>query len=176
MEELIAKRYIKALKEVMSLDELKEAEEIFEAVSALFKDEKVKDFLLSPEVSESKKAQLLIEAIKPQNKKIENFIKVLAQKRRFSLFPTLAKELRREIALMQKRFDGCVYSDFELSPDEIAKIEEALSKRVGAQVSLRQCGKEYDGIKVEVDTIGIEVDFSRSKIKKQLIDNILKAI
>ena len=176
MEELIAKRYVKALKSVMSESELQKALELFEVVTQLFGDEKIRGVLLSPEVKEEKKAQLLIDALKIEDKKLINFIRLLASKRRIALFPVLAKELKRELALMQKRFTGCVYSDFELSEDELGAIKEALAKRVGAQIELEQCGKEYDGIKVEVDTIGIEIDFSRSRIKKQLIENILKAI
>jgi F-type H+-transporting ATPase subunit delta len=176
MEELIAKRYVKALKESMSKEELQEALEVFKAIAATFEDQKVKEVLLSPEVKEEKKAQLLIDALKLQNKKLINLLKLLALKRRIGLIPQLAKELERELALMEKRFSGCVYSDFELSKEELALIQEALSKRTGATIELEQCGKEYDGIKVEVDTIGIEIDFSRSRIKKQLIENILKAI
>ncbi len=176
MEELIAKRYVKALKESLSSDELKEALEVFNALAQVFKEQKVKEVLLSPEIKEEKKAELLIDALKLENKKLVNLFKLLAQKRRIGLIPQLARELEREIALMEKRFEGCVYSDFELSKEELAQIQEALGKRTGATIELKQCGKEYDGIKVEVDTIGIEIDFSRSRIKKQLIENILKAI
>ena len=176
MEELIAKRYIKALKSLMSVEELKKTLELFEIISTLFQDPKIKSVLLSPEVKEEKKAKLLIEAIKPEDKRIANFIELLAQKRRLALFPILAKELRLELAIMQKEFEGCVYSNFDLDPKEIESIQEALSKRVDASIKLKQCSHEYDGIKVEVDTIGVEIDFSRSRIKKQLIENILKAI
>jgi F-type H+-transporting ATPase subunit delta len=176
MEILIAKKYIKALKSAMNLKELQEALGYFETVSELFGKKEVRDFLLSPEVSEDKKAELLIEVLKIKNKKLVNFIKLLAKKRRITLFPILAKELKREIALIQKRFEGCVYSEFELEDKEIQKIEKALKKRVGAEIKLSQCDKDYDGIKVEVDIIGVEIDFSKSKIKKQLIEDILKAI
>jgi len=172
---LVAKRYIKALQSVLSPQELEEALALFEAIAALFEDPKVKAVLLSPEIKEEKKAQLLIEAANVQNPKLVNFIRLLAQKRRIPLFPALARELRRQIALMKKEFDGCVYCDFDLTDEEMVQIAQALSKRVDGKVALRQCGG-YDGIKVEVDIVGIEIDFSRSRIKKQLIENILKAI
>ena len=176
MEELVAKRYVKALKEAMSKEELQEALQLFETVAALFADQKIKDLLYSPEVKEDQKAALLIDVLGLENKKLINLFKLLAQKRRLTLIPYLAKDLKRELALMERRFEGCVYSDFELSQEELAQIQEALSKKSGATIELKQCGKEYDGIKVEVETIGLEIDFSRSKIKRQLIDNILKAI
>ena len=176
MVELIAKKYVKALKSAMSVEELQQTLEYLEIVSQLFQNREIRDILISPEVPEEKKAELLIDALKIENPKLVNFFKLLAQKRRIALLPVLAKELRRELALIQKKFDGCVYSEFELSEDELKKIENALEKRVDGDINLTQCGRDYDGIKVEVDIIGIEIDFSKSKIKKQLIESILKAI
>jgi F-type H+-transporting ATPase subunit delta len=174
-ELLVARRYIKALQSVLSPQELEEALALFEVIASLFRDPKVKAVLLSPQVKEEQKAQLLIEAANIQNPKLVNFIRLLAQKRRIPLFPALARELSRQIALMKKEFEGCIYCDFDLTDEEMVQIAQALSKRVDGKVALRQCGG-YDGIKVEVDIVGIEVDFSRNKIKKQLIENILKAI
>jgi len=175
MQELVAKRYVKALQKSMSAQELKETLEVLRGIAAAFEDQKIRTLLLSPQIKEEKKAELLLEALKPQNPKIVNLIKLLALKRRLSLIPYLVRELEREIALLEKRFEGCVYSDFELSREEIEKIEKALSKRVGATIVLSPCGT-YDGIRVEVEIVGVEIDFSRSRIKKQLIENILKAI
>ena len=176
MEELIAKRYVKALLQSASLDELEEIEKYLEAVAALFKEWKIKEVIISPEVKTQEKLDLLLGGLKNPNKKFVNLLKLLAQKRRLSLIPYLAKELDNQIALMQKRFRGRVFSEFELSKEEIAKIEEALSKRVGATIKLEPAKEKFDGIKVEVDTIGIEIEFSKSKIKKQIIENILQAI
>ena len=176
MEELIAKRYVKALKEVADLNELKEIYSYLSALSALFKDWKVKEILVSPEVKTEEKLSLLIDPIKDANPKLINFLKILAQKGRLGLIPAIAKELKDLIAYEEKRFEGRVYSEFELSKDEIEKIEQALAKRVGGTVVLAQAPQKFDGIKVEVDTVGIEIEFSKSKIKKQLIEEILKAI
>ncbi len=176
MVELIAKKYVKALKSAMSVDELKETLNYLEVISQLFQNREIRDILISPEVPEEKKAELLIDVLQIKNPKLVNFFKLLAQKRRVAMLPVLAKELKRELALIEKRFEGCVYSEFELEPEELKKIEQALEKRVDGDITLSQCGRDYDGIKVEVDIIGIEIDFSKSKIKKQLIESILKAI
>ena len=176
MEELIAKRYVKALLQSASLDELKEIESYLQAIATLFKEWKIKEIIISPEVSEKEKLELLLGGLKNPNKKFVNLIKLLAQKRRLSLIPHLAKELENQIALMQRSFQGRIYSEYDLGEQEIAEIEKALSKRIGAEVKLHQTDQKYDGIKVEVDTVGIEIEFSKSKIKKQIIENILQAI
>ncbi|MRJ02802.1 MAG: F0F1 ATP synthase subunit delta [Epsilonproteobacteria bacterium] len=175
MVELIAKRYIKALRQSMGKEELKETLELLQVISDLFKYPEIRGVLLSPEIKEEQKAKLLLETLKPENGKIVNLIKLLAQKRRIPMIPALARELEREIAIMEGRFTGCLYSDFDLTPEEIGEIAKALEKRVGGEIELKECGG-YDGIKVEIDIVGLEIDFSRSKIKKQIIENILKAI
>ncbi|SMC09941.1 F0F1 ATP synthase subunit delta [Nitratiruptor tergarcus] len=176
MEELIAKRYVKALIESAQLDELKEIERYLEAMASLFKDWKIKEIIISPEIKSDEKLELLIGGLENPNIKFVNLMRVLAAKRRLSLIPLLAKELKSQLAFMQKSFEGKVFSEFDLSSDEIEEIEKALANRLGAEIKLTQAPQKYDGIKVEVDTIGIEIEFSKSKIKKQLIDNILKAI
>ncbi len=176
MEELIAKRYVKALIESCDERELEEIEAYLMALSKLFKDWKIKEILLSPEVSKEEKLKLLLEPLQGANKKLLNLIKLLAEKGRLGIVPAMARELKDQLALMKKHFEGRVYSEFELSKDELSKIEEALAKRLDAKVELSQAKEPYDGIKVEVDTVGVEIEFSKSKIKKQLIENILKAI
>ncbi len=176
MEELIAKRYVKALVESANEKELEEISLYLTSLSTLFKDWKIKEILTSPEVSAEEKLSLLLEPFQGVNKKFVNLMKLLAQKGRLSLIPLMAKELKNRLAFMKKSFEGRVYSEFELTKEEISKIEKALEKRIGADVHLYQANEKYDGIKVEVDTIGIEIEFSKSKIKKQLIENILKAI
>ena len=175
MEELIAKRHVKALQEVLNIEELESALEYFKAVATLFRDWKVREFFASPEVDKDAKVALLLAPIK-ENAKLVNFIKVLAQKNRLNIIPAVASELATNIALAKKEFTGRVYSEYELSSEELARIADALQKRVGGTIQLVQASQKYDGIKVEVDTVGLEVDFSKSKIKKQLIENILKAI
>ena len=176
MEELIAKRYAKALFEVCTDQELKEISEGLEALAKLFEDWKIKEFLISPEVKAEQKEQVLLAPFKQAKKKFVNLIKLLTQRDRLGIIPALANELQLQMSLKEGRFEGKVYSEFELSQKELDKLAKALEKRVGGKVSLKQVDQNYDGIKVEVDTVGIEIDFSKSKIQKQLIENILKAI
>ncbi|BAF70332.1 F0F1 ATP synthase subunit delta [Nitratiruptor sp. SB155-2] len=176
MEELIAKRYAKALMESCSEKELQAIEDALVAIAALFRDWKVKEFIISPEVEKSAKEEILLAPFKDAGKKFVHLIKLLAEKDRLEIIPALANELKIQRALKERKFDGVVYSEFKLSDNELKKIAEALSKKVNGEVVLHQGKEPYDGIKVEVNTVGIEIEFSKSKIKKQLIENILKAI
>ncbi len=176
MEELIAKRYVKALTESCNIDELKEMENYFLALSKLYKDWKIKEIIVSPEIKNEEKLHLLMDGVKKPSKKLVNFMKLLAQKRRLGIIPAIAHELQMQIAKMEKTYTGRVYSEFELGSKELKELQKAIEKRVGAKVVLTQASTPFDGIKVEVEPIGLEIEFSKSKIRKQLIENILKAI
>ncbi|WP_281950553.1 F0F1 ATP synthase subunit delta [Nitrosophilus kaiyonis] len=176
MEELIAKRYVKALVDSSSIDELEKYNSILKALSSLFKEKEIKDILASPEIKEEKKCELLLNAIKEEDKKIKNFLKLLAEKKRISLIPDISRELQNQLYVLKNEYEGKVYSETELNDKELKEIEDSLSKKVGAKIVLKKSPQKYDGIKVEVDSLGIEISFSRSKIKNQIIEHILKAI
>ncbi len=176
MVELVAKRYIKALIESSSLEELKGYAENLAVLSEAFYEEKAGAFLLSPEVEENKKAEVLLSLLKESDAKFTNFVKLLASKKRISIIPDLYRELVERLHFLENRFEGVVYSETELKREEINEIEQTLSKRVGAQIELKPAPGEFDGIKVEVESLGIEISFSRSRIKSQIIEHILKAI
>ena len=35
---------------------------------------------------------------------------------------------------------------------------------------------DYDGVKVSIDGLGVEVGFAKNRLKSQMIDHILKAV
>ena len=176
MEELVAKRYVKALIESSNIEELENYLNYLEALSKAFENKDIAQILYSPEIDENKKCELLIESIKDANEKFKNFLKLLAEKKRISLIPDIYKELKNQLYILKNEYEGVVYSESELNDQEIKEIEDSLSKKVGAKIVLKKAPQKYDGIKVEVDSLGIEISFSRSKIKNQIIEHILKAI
>jgi len=176
MEELIAKRYVKALIKTSDVKELEKYSQMLEALSSLFKDKKIASILYSPEINEKKKCELLLDGLKEADEKFKNLLKLLAEKKRIYLIEEIAKELKKELYKIKNEYLGKVYSETELSEKEIKEIEESLSKKVGAKIILQKSPQKFDGIKVEVDSLGIEISFSKSKLKNQIIEHILKAI
>ena len=47
---------------------------------------------------------------------------------------------------------------------------------MGLALQLTQNICDYDGIKVDIDGLGVEVGFSKERLKSQLIHHILKAV
>ncbi|MFW2442606.1 F0F1 ATP synthase subunit delta, partial [Aliarcobacter butzleri] len=92
------------------------------------------------------------------------------------LLPFIAKDLNIQLAKMNNNYIGVVYTNQELSSDYISSIEKQFSKKFDVKLSLSQNVCDYDGIKVDIDGLGVEISFSKDRLKSQLIDHILKAV
>jgi len=55
-------------------------------------------------------------------------------------------------------------------------LESSLKSYTGSTIKLTHKKSDLDGIKVTVDDLGIEVNFSKERVKEQLIDFITKSL
>ena len=177
MNDLVAKRYVKALIDGRDSNAITAISNKLNVISSAFADEKFNSIVSSPEVAVSSKVDLVISLVDSANDgTLSNFIKLLGEKRRLSLLPFIAKELSSQIAKMNNSYIGVVYTNQELSNDYVSSIEEQFSKKFDVKLSLSQNVCDYDGIKVDIDGLGVEISFSKERLKSQLIDHILKAV
>ena len=63
-----------------------------------------------------------------------------------------------------------------LGKEELSKLEETLKRYTGSTIKLTQEKTDLDGLRVSVDDMGIEVNFSKQRVKEQLIDFIKKSL
>ena len=177
MNDLVAKRYVKALIDGRDSNAITAISNELNVISSAFADEKFNSIVSSPEVTVSSKVDLVISLVEAaKDESLSNFIKLLGEKRRLPLLPLIAKELNSQIAKMNNSYVGVVYTNQELSNDYVSSIEEQFSKKFDVKLSLSQNVCDYDGIKVDIDGLGIEISFSKERLKSQLIDHILKAV
>ena len=177
MNDLVAKRYVKALVDGRNNDIISSISNKLNTISSAFTDEKFNSIISSPEIADYSKVDLIISLVDTANDKtLNNFIKLLGEKRRLSLLPFIANELNTQIAKMNNSYIGVVYTNQELSSNYISSIEEQFSKKFDVKLSLSQKVCDYDGIKVDIDALGVEISFSKERLKSQLIDHILKAV
>ena len=177
MNNLVAKRYVKALIENRDSQAINNISSSLNTISSAFNDEKFISIISSPEVANCTKVDFIISLVDvANNETLKNFIKLLAEKRRLSLLPFVANELSVQIAKMNNNYVGVVYTNLELSSDYVSSIEEQFSKKFDVKLSLSQKVCDYDGIKVDIDGLGVEISFSKERLKTQLIDHILKAV
>ena len=170
MAALVAKRYVTAL-----LDG--ENAENMAVLASEFENEKFVDFISSPSIVASAKEEILLAGVaKVGNEKINNFLKLLAEKNRLELIPVIADQLLKEISVVNNAFTGKIFSDTDMDSKTVDSLSTGLSKKVDANISLEFVKTNFDGIKVEVEDLGIELNFSKERINSSLIDHILKAI
>ena len=176
MNDLVAKRYVKALIDGRNSQVVNNISVNLNTISSAFCDEKFISIISSPEVADYAKVDLIISLVDLADETLKNFIKLLGEKRRLSLLPLIANELNVQIAKMNNSYVGVVYTNLELSSDYVSSIEEQFSKKFDVKLSLSQKVCDYDGIKVDIDGLGVEISFSKERLKSQLIDHILKAV
>jgi len=177
MDKLIAKKYAKALMEKSDKKDIAGYLDILKAVVDAFSDEKISEVIGSPLIDKEKKGDLILSALgKKPDSTLVNLIRLMAQKNRLGLIPEMVSIMEFELKKASNKFEGTVYSDEKLSDDSVKKLEKSLASYSGAQISLSQSLNEQPGIKVEIEDLGIELGFSREKVKQALIDHIQKAL
>jgi len=177
MAALVAKRYVKALLDGEDAKNMAAISAVFDALASQFDNESFVDFFTAPDVSASAKEEILLAAVeKAKSEKINNFIKLLAEKNRFELIPEIALQISKEIAVVNNAYTGKIFSDTEIDAAMVKSIGSGLSKKVDANITLEFVKTDFDGIKVEVEDLGVEINFSKERINSTLIDHILKAI
>ncbi|WP_297432687.1 F0F1 ATP synthase subunit delta [Sulfurimonas sp.] len=177
MEELIAKRYIKALLSDSDIAFAQSVTTIFESLSDSFKNEKFLNIIASTNVSADEKASLLLDAVKSANsQRVNNFIKLLVENKRINIIPAIAEELRKNLADMTKTYSGVVLSNTNIKAKIIKDLSKGLSEKYNSKIVLSFEKTDFNGIKVEVDDLGIEINFSKDRINSQIIEHIIKAI
>jgi F-type H+-transporting ATPase subunit delta len=174
MEELIAKRYAKALS--ASSNDIKSIVEKLNVLSKVLLDDNIKTVLLSPIIDADKKTQIVLAGLESEDVILSNFIKLLGEKKRLDLLPAITRVLNAEIQKETNVYDGILVSSQDLDETKVQELENTLSKYTGATIRLKQTKSDLDGLRVSVDDLGIEVNFSKERVKEQLIDFIKKSL
>lgn len=174
MEELIAKRYARALSSVSK--DLSGALEVLNTLSEVINDPKIKATLTSPIISNEDKTGLILSAMSDDDNTLVNFIKILGEKGRLDLIPVITKVLNADQQRVANEYEGVVKSATSLDGADLTNLEETLKKYTGSTIKLRQVKSDLDGVRVSVDDLGIEVNFSKQRVKEQLIDFIKKSL
>jgi len=177
MEELIAKRYIKALKQSSDAQVMQNMTVVFSVLAESFKDAKFIQIIDNPNVSKEQKSEILLAAVKPaKSETINSLIKILVEKKRLFIIPALAEAMRKDAVHTSKTYSGVVYSDSDIDVKVMEDLSSGLSKRFDSNISLNFVKDNFDGIKVDVEDLGIEINFSKTRINNQIIEHIIKAI
>jgi F-type H+-transporting ATPase subunit delta len=177
MEELIAKRYVKAIQNSVSVSEFENIYDIFSILAKEFENSKFAKIIFNSTVSRDDKLSILLNATKPANsQKVDNLVRLLVEKNRLAIIPFISMVMKKELAKTSKKYHGFVYSDTTIDESVMQKLSSGLSKKFDSTISLTFIKEKFNGVKVNVEDLGIEINFSKDRINSQMIEHIIKAI
>ncbi len=175
MEELIAKRYVKALS--LASKDIKGVAKVLNVLTEATSAEEIRLVLTSPIIKSEQKTEMILSALGTDaDGTLVNFIKILGENGRLDLIPAIAKVLNSDLQKESNKYDGVLQSRKSLSEEELSRLEKTLKKYTGSTINIAQEKTDFDGLRVVVDDLGIEVNFSKQRVKEQLIDFITKSL
>lgn len=176
MIERIANVYSKALSEGKDINTIQRYVTSMKRFAILFSDKKFRDIVEYPFIPASKKLELLMGGEELESKELNNLFMLLAQKNRLYLLPEIVKVLQKTICEKKNEFRGVIVSKEPLDDMVVDELQRAFSKKVGSNILLSKREGDFDGIKIIVEDLGLEIALSKERLKERLIAHILKAI
>ncbi len=176
MSKLAALKYARALDFVCKAEAKEDVLRSFAGIVSLFSDSKFVEIIKSPLVEEAKKVALLTDKIKNLPSEFINLIKLLSLSKKLYLLPTIYQELQKQLSIKSNSYKAVLESDKILDKDLTKKLLETLEKRLGVKLELVVKQTNYNGVKVEIQDLGLRVDFSLGRIKEELLLHILRGI
>lgn len=174
MEELIAKRYAQALSSASK--NLPGILEVLNVLSEAISTPEIKSTLTSPIISREEKTAMILSALSDDDAALVNFVKILGENGRLDLIPAITKVLNTDQQRVSNEYEGVLRSTSTLDEAALANLEETLKRYTGSTIKLAQEKSDFEGLRVSVDDLGIEVNFSKKRVKEQLIDFIKKSL
>lgn len=176
MNETTTKKYVKAILNGTDKIELENFIGSLDKISSAFNSNKFVNIINLPTLKTSSKVDFIISLAENPSAKFKNFIKLLGSNKRLGLIPNISAELKAQKSIIENIYIGEIYGNSSLSDSDIKMLEEKFSKRFNANIKLENSQNSYNGIKIELKDLGIEVSFSVDRLRAQLSEYILKAI
>lgn len=176
MSNLIAKRYVKALVKDRDINHISIINEQMKFIASAYNDDKFLNIINSIDVTTYQKVDLLLSFIGNNDYIVNNLLILLGKNRRLTLIPSISAELEEQYSILMNRYSGIVYSSEELSTEYLNDIQNKFSDKFGVNLTLTNKVCDYDGIKVDIESLGVEIGFEKNKFRSQMIEHILKAV
>jgi len=176
MSLLVAKKYVKAIMINCDAENVTQINDQIKLIACAYSDAKFNEIISSIDVSSDKKVDLINSFIDDANISVTNLVKLLAQNKRLNIIPEISKELNKEVSILNNNYTGFVFSNEKLSDKYMTSIQSDFAKKFNCKLILENIVNDYDGIKVDIEGLGVEISFAKNQFKSQIIEHILKAV
>lgn len=175
MGKVVVKKYVDALLSEVKAEDFDKYFSIFSGMANVLETSKSKLLFTTDIISKEEQESIFLGTVKELNdERLNNFLKILLEKKRVLLIPLIAEEIRLRIAYASNKFSGKIYSSESISPADVDAIAKNLS--TDKQITLSFEKTDFNGIKIEVVDLNLEVTLSKDRIKSALVDHILQVI
>jgi len=176
MTDLVAKRYVKALLVDADAKSIAAVNDELSQISLAYNKNKFNEIISSSEIKSSKKVEFILSLNEKNSDTVSNLIKLLGENKRLDIIPSIVEELENQLSIINNNYTGVIYSNSKLKAADVKSIEAEFSKKFEVNLALKQDVCDYDGIKVDIDGLGVEISFSKDRLRTQMIEHILKAV
>lgn len=176
MNSVIAKKYVTALADSMNDKLLISTLSSLKTLVPAFANKKFNNILLSNDIDSSQRESFILSMFEKPNVKFTNCIKLLNTNGRLGDIPAIVKELSNYIALKNNQYEGLLISNEKVDKKDMEDIEKKISKKLGSTIKLTNKVSDYSGLRVEIESLGVEISFSNDRLKAQMAEYILKSL
>lgn len=178
MKSAVSKKYAKAVMSKFSNDELNELVDSMQIIASAFENQKFREIIASAVVKSIEKERLILDISGDisKDKRFVNFIKILSENNRLSLIPEIFLDLKSQMLAIKNEYVAEVYSNQELTEKDLKLLQEQFSKKFNAKINCEHKGSNLDGIRINIDGLGMEINLSFENLKTKMSDYILQAI
>lgn len=172
----ISKIYTKAFLEVANESEIENAFKNLKILFSLKDDKKFKEIINSPCIDNNKKFDFLLSLLEDPSKHFINFLKLLIKNARLKILKDIFLEFQKEISFSKNIHSGLIFAKNEIKPEKIKLLEDKFSKKLNTNIEFNFIKSDFNGLKIKIPDLSLEVSFSMDKLKSQLDRYLLKAI
>jgi len=171
---MIVEKYTKALMNALDEKKIVEIYEAMKKVAAVANNPKFVLIVKSPLLSIDEKIKFLTDLAQNDDPKLINFFKILLVNKRIDIIKEITQNLYENVSKKLNTYYGVV--EGKVDNDTLNQLEKKLSEKFNATIKLQLKESELNGVRVFVDVLNVEVGLDENKIKRDLLNQILKAI
>jgi F-type H+-transporting ATPase subunit delta len=170
----ISNKYANALV-ASSKDDLTIVASILNDISSSFKIDKMNHIIYSV-TDKNKIVDFILSLSSNKNEKVNNLVKILCSRNKLTIIPQISQIIDLALAKKNNDFIGYVYSKENVTAEELTILSNSISKKLDKNITLKVKKSNFDGINIDIPILSLEIVYSKSQIKKQLINLIVNSI
>ena len=145
----------------------------FSLIELALEDQKISQLIETPSISQSEKTNIFCDLFRDEvQDKFMNFLSVAGSANRLRLLVDISKNFKELVAKKKNLKNITVASSYKIDKEQLNQIEEALKKRMKAEVSIvTEIDKNLiGGLKISYDdqVIDLSIKNKLEKLKTQL--------